>query len=499
MLEILPYNETYVRLKSDDHGILQDMAEYFTFYVPGYKYMPSFRNKMWDGKLRILNLRGNLIYKGLLEEIFKFCKNNSIEVKVDSSLKNHNDVTMEQAVAYVDSLDLHGRGEKLAVRDYQYEAVYRGIHNHRTLLLSPTASGKSLIIYSILRRHIEEGRKILIVVPTTMLANQLFTDFEDYSSANGFNVEENMSVLYSGKERVFDKPVVISTWQSLASMMKSDPKNFQTVVNRTEVGIWDEAHSYKANIVLSVMEKFITTKYRIGTTGTLDDTKINGLVLQGLMGPVFKVITTKQLIDNGQVVPLKINCIVLQYPPHIREAYKGMKYKEEIDFLVGYEPRNRFLARLASVAPGNTLLLFNFVERHGKVLHDMILEITDRPVYFIHGKVDVDAREEIRQLLTTHENAIIVATSSLMSTGVNIPTLDNIIFATPSKSTIRVRQSIGRGLRLSAGKTHCSLYDISDDISWKKYRNTTLQHMEDRLTIYAKEQFEFSMRKLPIG
>lgn len=258
-------------------------------------------------------------------------------------------------------------------------------------------------------------------------------------------------------------------------------------------------HSYKANIVLSVMEKFVNTRFRVGTTGTIDDTKINGLVLQGLMGPVYKVISTKQLMDNGQIVPLDISCLVLQYPDHIRKAYKGMNYRDEIAFLVGFEARNKFIARLACTVPGNTMILFNFVERHGRVLYDLIQASTKRPVYFIHGKVDVDAREEIRQLLINHTDAIVVATSSLMSTGINIVSLQNIIFATPSKSTIRVRQSIGRGLRLNEGKTLCRLFDISDDLSWKAWKNTTLKHLEDRITIYSKEQFKFSIKKLPLG
>ena len=497
MFQVIPHNETYVRVTTDDEGALMELSDYMTFFVPGYRYMPKFKAKLWDGKLRLVG-RSGLIYKGLLGELIKFFKGHDHEFAIDISLKNTTEQSMEQTIVHVDSLDLHGRGNKLDVREYQYEAVNHALHNERSLLLSPTSSGKSLIIYSIIRWYIDQDKKILIVVPTTMLANQLFTDFEDYSSANGFVVEDNMSVLYSGKERVFDKPVVISTWQSLASMMKSDPKNFNIVVNRTEVGVWDEAHSYKANIVLSVMEKFTQTKYRIGTTGTIDDSKINGLVLQGLMGPVYKVITTKQLMDNGQIVPLEISCLLLQYPDHIRKAYKGMNYKDEINFLVGYEARNKFIARLACTVPGNTMILFNFVERHGRVLYDLIQAATDRPVYFVHGKVDVEAREEIRQLLIQHTNAIVVATSSLMSTGVNIVSLQNIIFATPSKSTIRVRQSIGRGLRLNEGKTLCRLFDISDDISWKAWKNTTLKHLEDRITIYAKEQFKFSIKKLPL-
>lgn len=498
MIKLVPLNETHIRILCDDWGVEQEINEYFTFFASGYKYMPLFRNGIWDGKVRLFDLRKKTIYKGLLDEVIKFCKNNNYELDVDKSLNYFNDVTYEEIVEFVDSLKLHGKGKPIEIRTYQYEAIYQAIKYDRRLLLSPTSSGKSAIIYAVIRWHIEKERKILIVVPTTMLVSQLFSDFEDYSSANEFNVEDNASVLFSGKERIFEKNVVISTWQSLAAMMKNDKEKLQDLVKRTDVGIWDEAHTYKANVVLKVMECFSKTRYRTGTTGTIDDSKINGLTLQGIMGPIYKVITTKELMDAGQVVKLKINCIVLKYPEHVRKAYKGIDYKQEVAFLVGYENRNKFISRLATTVKGNTLILFNFVARHGDVLQQMISKMTDRPVYFIHGGVDADDREKIRKLLDDKNDAIVIATASLMSTGVNIPSIENIIFAVPSKSTIRVRQSIGRGLRLKDGKTVCNLYDISDDMSYKAYKNTTLKHLEDRVKIYEKEQFEYIIKKLDI-
>lgn len=498
MIKIIQYNESYVRVLSDDLGVEMEMSDYFTFFASNYRYHPKFKAKIWNGKIRLLNLQNKLIFKGLLNEIIKFCKSRDYEFEVDAVLKNTIDISLKLVTEYVDKLNLYGRGNPIDVREYQYDAVHKALSNKRQLLVSPTSSGKSLIIYSVIRWHILHDRKILIIVPTTNLVEQLFTDFQDYSSNNGFNVEENASVLYSGKERIFDKPVVISTWQSLMAMMKSDKDKFEELVNRTDVSLFDEVHLAKSTVILSVLDKFIHTEYRLGTTGTLDGNKINELTLTGLIGPIYNVITTKQLMNNNQIVDLSINCIVLKYPEHIRKAYKGMDYKEEIDFLVGYENRNKFIARIATTIKGNTLILFNYVERHGAVLDKLIRESTDRPVFFIHGGVDVVQREEIRQKLDSLNNAIVIATASLMSTGVNIVSLENIIFATPSKSTIRVRQSIGRGLRLKEGKTKCNLYDIADDLSMGKYRNTTLKHLEERLTIYIKEKFEYSIKHLAI-
>lgn len=499
MIKIIHKNETHLRLDFSDYGEESQFSDFFTFFVPGYRYMPSFRNGMWDGKIRLFNQRGKAIYKGLLQEIIKYFKNQNFEYAVDPLLQNPQDLTRPDVESFVNGLDLFAQGEKLEIREYQYDAVFEALKDDRKLLLSPTASGKSMIIMSYLRWHLQFDRKILIVVPTTMLVNQLFSDFKDYSSENGFDVEEHVSLLYSGKERVFNKSIVISTWQSIAAMKKTDLKSYTELTERTDVAVWDEAHTYKADVVLSVMEGFVNTKYRLGTTGTIDDAKLNALVLTGLMGPIYQVTTTSDLMKDGHVVKLAINCVNLIYPENICKEYKGMDYKEEINFLIGYKPRNAFIARLCSTVPGNILVLFNFVDRHGQVLVDLIKEQTKRPVFFIHGKVGPKEREEIRILLNNEKDAIVVATSSLMSTGVNIPAIDNIVFAIPSKSTIRIRQSIGRGLRLKEGKDKCILWDISDDLRYKKYQNTTLRHFEDRLAIYSKEKFEWNLKKLKIG
>lgn len=497
-MKIVPHNETHVRILTDDLGVDQELSEWFSFMVDGYKFMPAYRNGMFDGRIRLYNVKTKTIYKGLLEEIMRFAKSRNHPIEIDSSLNNSNDITLEETTAFVDSLRLTGKNEPITVREYQYDAVYRGIKNNRSILLSPTASGKSLIIYCILRWHIKHDRNIVVIVPTTMLVEQLAADFRDYSGNNKFAVNDNVKVLYSGKERVFDVPVIITTWQSIVAIQKNDPSKFKEITTRSDVAVFDEAHSYKANVVLSTLEKFTHTKYRIGTTGTIDDTKINKLSLIGLIGPVYKVISTKELMDAGQVVQLNIRCTVLQYPEHIRKAYKSMTYRDEINFLVGYAERNKFIAKLASKLKGNTLVLFNFVERHGGVLEKLIKEYTDRQVYFIHGGVENDERERIRQVLSTQTDTIIIATSSLMSTGVNIPSIENIVFAVPSKSMIRILQSIGRGLRLNKNKTNCTLWDISDNMQYKSFTNTTLRHLEERVKIYEKESFDYKIMKLPI-
>jgi len=182
---------------------------------------------------------------------------------------------------------------------------------------------------------------------------------------------------------------------------------------------------------------------------------VNRLLLIGLLGPVHQIISAAELIEAGQAVPIDIRVLLLKHPDVFCKALKGMDYREELQQIIANTARNKFITNLALATKGNTLILYRYVEQHGKILYEMISEkaADGRPIYFIHGGVKIEERDRIRLILETDENAIIVATESLMSTGINIPSLENLIFACPTKSAIRVRQGIGRTLRLKEGKT----------------------------------------------
>jgi superfamily II DNA or RNA helicase len=258
--------------------------------------------------------------------------------------------------------------------------------------------------------------------------------------------------------------------------------------------IGDEAHLFKAQSLTTIMTAANKTKYRIGLTGTLDGTKTHKLVLEGLFGPVEKVITTKELIDKKELSDFTIKCLVLKHDEQICEEMKGKTYAEEIQYLISSEPRNKFIRNLAISLKTNTLILYQMVEKHGQILYDMIKERADgRKVFFIHGGVDTEDREQIRHIMEKENDAIVVASYGTFSTGINIRNLHNIIFASPSKSRVRNLQSIGRGLRQSSGKEQATLYDIADDLRIKKHTNFTLQHFIERVKIYNEEKFSFKI------
>jgi len=473
-----------------DPDVLLELNDFFTFAVPGAQFTPQYRAKLWDGKIRLLSIFTRELYVGLLPYVREFCKTNSYEFH-DATKFIGDDIAA--LPTFIQSLNYHSNGKPVAIRDYQLDAVQHAITTGRTLLLSPTASGKSLIIYTLVRWHQQFNRRQLIIVPTTSLVEQLYGDFADYATTQDWKVSENCARIYSGKEKITDVSVVISTWQSIYKMPKSYFENFDVIYG-------DECHLFKAKSLTSILHKCTKAPYKIGTTGTLDGTKTHRLVLEGLFGAVHKVTTTKKLMDTKQLAELKICCLQLDYSDEEKQLCKNFNYQQELDWLVTHPKRNLFIRNLVLDQKGNTLLLFQFVEKHGKILYELLKDKIDgnRKIFFVHGGVEAEDREHIRAITETQHDAIIVASYGTFSTGINIRNLHNVVFASPTKSRIRNLQSIGRGLRLGEQKASCKLYDIGDNLSWKTHKNYTLLHLIERVKIYNEEGFSYKFLTVPL-
>mgnify|MGYP001484608056 FL=1 len=471
-------NEVYLKVEADPH-INYELADFFTFEVESAKYMQKTRRyKGWDGKIRLYSPATGEIYCGLVSYLTDWATQKGYNYQLEDSenfgnpLEENQLVTPEGVGHFVKSLSL-----PVKMRDYQYRAVYESLRYNRRLLLSPTASGKSLMIYSLVRFHVNVKRKVLIVVPTTSLVEQMYKDFEEY----GWMASKYCHKIYAGEEKYTKHDVVISTWQSIYK----EPSKF---FSRFDVVIGDEAHLFKAKSLTTLMSKLHGCKYRIGFTGTLDGANVNQLVLEGVFGRCSKVTKTNELMKQGHVAKLKVKIILLK---HKEQRFEG--YQDEIEYLVDNDLRNNFIKNLAVDLKGNTLVLFNYVEKHGIPLYELINSNTDSPVYLVHGGVDTNDREEIRFLTEKSNNAIIVASYGTFSTGINIRNLHNVIFASPSKSRIRNLQSIGRVLRKGDNKSKATLYDIADDISTDKGNNYTLNHLMERVKIYSEEKFKYEI------
>lgn len=481
-----------------DMGIATELTDYFSFFVPGYKYMPAFRNKVWDGKIRLYNSQAQELPVGLYPYLQDFCEPRNYEVEV-----KHNkfygqpgdtvDVDPAELSAFINDLSLSTKGQRINPHDYQIEAICEGLHRKRSILLSPTGSGKSLIIYVLMRYLLEKtNKKCLIIVPTTSLVQQMYTDFEDYSHYdNDFIVENECHRIYSGKEKNVGQSIIISTWQSVYKLPGKWFEQFSMVFG-------DECHGFKSKSLTSIMNKCREAEYRFGTTGTLDGTQTHRLVLEGLFGKVYNVTTTKRLQEEKTLAPLQINVLLLKYPEHIRKTFGKKDYHDEIDYIITNEARNKFINNIALDQNGNTLILFQFVEKHGKPLYNLIKSNAEkrRKVFYVSGDVETADREAIRKIVEKQKNAIIVASLGTFSTGINIRNLHNIIFASPSKSQIKVLQSIGRGLRQSDDLRTTKLFDLADDLHWKGRKNYTLMHSAERIKIYSKESFNYKIYEI---
>ena len=482
-------NEVYVKIACEKH-IARELHEHFSFMVPGYQFVPAYRNKIWNGKIYLYHLNTSQLYIGLLPYLELFCEEREYTIDYQDNLEVEDEYSLYHAQKFISDLNIHSRGELIEVREHQIAAFVHAMQKRRALLLSPTASGKSLIIYLLFRQlHHYQKLKGLVIVPTTSLVEQLYSDFGDY---NNDNMEPYLHRIYQGKEKHTDKPLTISTWQSLYKMPPEYFEQFDYIIG-------DEAHLFKAQSLTTILTSCVNAKYRIGLTGTLDGSKTHKLVLEGLFGPVKKVITTKELIDNQQVSNFEIKCLVLKHPDEKCLELKESSYQEEIAYLISNESRNKFIKNLAVSMKKNTLVLYQMVDKHGKILYDMIKDtekIGNRKVFFVYGGTETSDREEIRSIMEVENDAIIVASFGTFSTGINIRNLHNIIFAMPTKSSIRTLQSIGRGLRQSDGKEIATLYDIADDMRHKKHMNFTLKHFLERTRIYNEEQFPFKIYKI---
>lgn len=388
----------------------------------------------------------------------------------------------KQRNTYVCSFDIIQKEEKgeyygFEVEDHLY-ITNDGMITHN--------SGKSYMIYLIARWYQEiHSLKTLLIVPSTNLIKQMTGDFIEY----GYS-ENKIHQIYSGQEHYSHCPIVISTWQSL---MKEDEAFF----SQFGVVIVDEAHGAKANEVKEILHKMPNCKYRFGFTGSLDGTLTHKMVLEGLFGAHKQIATTKELMDKGYLASMMIKCIQFCYEEQLKKVLKKADYDTEIKWLETFEPRNKAIVNLALSLEGNVLILYQHIDMHGIPLYEMTKEhVGNRPLYIIHGRIDDDDVESIRKIVNTHETSITYASISKFSKGVNIPNIDYIILPSPTKSRINIMQSIGRGLRKSETKKQLVVFDIADDLVYKKWKNYTYTHFEKRLQYYCEEQFDYKLYKV---
>jgi len=475
-IEIHEFDETYVKLVIPNKGIQMELSDHLTFDSPKQKW--SKNKRYWDGKIRLYNRITHKVYAGLCSKIVDFAREKKY------SLKNHTEYTTENNVT---SIDPFLTASTFELRDYQKEAVLFAIRKKRALLVCPTASGKSMIAYQIHKifENMNEFRnspfKTLLIVPTINLVRQMESDFRSYGYVG------NIQFIMGGETKIIYPltNIVISTWQSIYEMDKSFFHNFNVIIG-------DEAHTFKAKSLIEIMQNANHIKYRFGMTGTLDGIDVHQLMLEGLFGEIYKPTTTDELIQKKQLSPLKIHALVLK---HQKNKYSGSDYMSEVDYLNNKRERNGFICNLAKSLSGKTLILFAQRE-HGQELLRILNAKGVSNCFYIDGTTPAAEREGIRSLMiSSPQDMWLLGSYGTCSTGMNIPTINNMIFASSTKSRIRLMQSIGRGLRLNPNKEMCNIYDITDNLQMEP-TNHTLKHFIERISMYNEESFPYKIHTI---
>lgn len=470
MITVKTFNASYFKIYADA-SILEELKDHFSFRPPNYKWSPKFKEGIWDGYIRCFSPWSKLLYVGLLQDLQSFAQSRSYPIEfVDDFFTNNDNFSEYEAKEFIANLKL-----PFEPRPHQLKAFIEGVRRKRLLILSPTSSGKSLVIYLLTRYYNSLDLPVLIIVPSITLVKQMKKDFGDY----GYDGE--MTTIAEGSEKNNKRMATVSTWQSIYKLPEKWFEPFGVIIG-------DEAHEYDASCVKGTVEKGTKALFRFGLTGTLDGAKTHEMVLKGLFGPIFKVSSTKELMEKGIVADLKVKSILLKHskllvPPKIKT------YQEEIDYLVKSEKRNAFIGNLALSLKGNTLILYSYIDKQGVPLGDYIRsKPSDKVLIEIRGEVDGETRMEYSDFIENNENVIITATYGVLSRGVNIKNIHNLIFAHPFKGKIRHLQSIGRILRFHENKKTATVYDIADKLTGK---NVTYQQYIERLATYASESFPY--------
>lgn len=473
-----------------------ELKEYFSCYVPDYKFNPKYKARMWNGKISFFNINDRTLPIGLLKFLKPFLKKYKYKVVFDFDRKVlQDDIEHEDLIGLYDVLF---EGSKIYPRDYQQKAIYAGLKNKRGILEAATGAGKSLIIYCMIRFWMEElDGRILLVVPSINLVNQMFSDFREYGWYDSY---DDVTLLY-GKSKNYDpnKKVLISTWQSI---YKKGPKFFEDF----DAVVVDETHGAKSASIQNVLKKCVNAEYKIGLTGTLPTEKVDRFNIYGYLGPVVYKLRSDELIKRGFLTDLRIVNMHIRYPDKDVKVNKDRTYAEELSFLINNPKRNRIFKYIIDgkhvQKDENVLILAQRIEHIDNIVEYCKEEFPEREVLRIDGSTNPEERERVRHYVESNNGVILVATYGTLSTGVNIPKLHHVIFASFYKSKIKVLQSIGRGLRKHKTKNRIIVWDIVDDLRWLKRKNKktrkgneyglnyAYQHFEERLKYYNEQRFK---------
>ncbi len=485
-------DNVWMGIESDDDGTLLELHDYFSFLVPGYRYKKQFRDGYWDGRIKLFSPYEKKLYRGLLPYLKIFARQYGYNFEISPNLYVKEQLSPKEVSAFVDTLYINKDGKEIKPRFYQKIGLYHMINARRKVLVSPTASGKSLMIYMFSKWYFDNHKgKIGLVVPTTNLVEQMTSDFEEYSQGM-FN--QHVHKIYSGKQKNDpNKQIYITTWQSVYELPKNYFDQFGTIMI-------DECHGAQAASLKGLLEK-CQAEYRIGLTGTMHEPEAHKWTIEGLLGDTVDLVTLDELQKRKMVAQLKINCISFDYTNEDKKEVRGAEYHDEIKWLINHERRTNKIIKAVGSVKENSFVLFDKVAYGKKLYEDIKEKYPNRRVYLVFGATKVLERETIRKALEFENGSIVVASYRVFSTGTSVNNLHHLFFAEPvGKSIFRVMQSIGRTLRLHKDKEYATLWDFFDQLTTSVTKlNHTMKHAVKRIKMYNKEKLPYTITKVHLG
>lgn len=494
------FNDYSHAIVEADRDIFMELRDYYSFELEGARFNKKFQYSGWDGRVKLLQPDGSFPY-GLVNNLEKYCKKNDFEFtrsdKFDPIKHFESRAVFDE---WINSLDIYSGDTKITPHWYQSDAVFYAIQNNRGILNLPTSAGKSLIAALICHWYIHNyDGKVLIIVPTTSLVTQMLSDFEDYRI-----IKRNWTHgIMSGAKKFSDAPIFVSTWQSASKQPEEWFQQFGSL-------IIDECHNVGTEIK-GIINSLRNCPFKFGMSGSLKDGKCNIMSYVGLFGDVFKPVSTKELMEEGQVTNLKINNLFLRYPKEDCILTKGIEYQDEVKFIEGHTKRNALVCKLAlklgKEKKENVLILFRHKE-HGKRLFDALSKKHDK-VFFANGDTSVGDRDDLKAIAETDTGVIIVASYGIFSTGISIKRLHHVIFGSSLKSKVLTLQSIGRVLRKHTSKDIATLWDIVDNLCVEaksskpgsikySHKNFAYKHGLVRVERYNEEKFDYTIKEISL-
>ena len=482
-------NSTFIQVNSNEPSIIADISDHFSFEIPNKLFNPAVKYGNWDGVIHLFNTSRNTLYLGLAKELINFLKTKGYSYKIDDDLVSSDNYSSADILKLIQkNMVLSTDGVKISPYDYQLDAVTYMINNNRSIVLAATSAGKSLILYLTIRLYqLQEemkGKKIIIIVPSSGLVEQMYNDFCDYSELDpNWDVSEQCQKISGKYKKDLISNVIITTWQSA--------KNIPTETINFEAGavFVDECHGCRGEVLKTILEGLTDVSVRHGLTGTLDNIVSNEFLIQGLLGPAKRIVKAIDLMKNGAASKIDIHVLMLEYPDEIKKELQLLKdeceqgtekYRLEMDFLSICDERNKVIKNITEAYDGNSLILYN------NLLHGESIANCLNNVLTINGEVKIDEREDIRQQIESENGVNLVASYGTCSTGISIKKLHNLILASPSKSIVRVLQSVGRMMRKHSSKERGYVIDIVDVLGDNCY---CVKHALERIKYYRNEQF----------